>query len=495
MALKPAASLLAELQATFQFDLPGFIYLFPWGKGILADSAPENWQIELAQKISKRLKDGAKSSADLVEAVVISGRGVGKTTFCAWASLWWLLTRPNCKGVITANTGDQIQTKTWPEIGKWLSLLPPQIASYVHKTATRLSCNLQQDQWFLSQQTWSEERPEAMQGEHSDHGLCIMDEASAMPQCIIDAVAGGLNTGHNLWIMFGNPTRPDGPFLDAHARNDVISMRIDSMTVDRPSVNKALMQRWVQQYGDDSDFCRINIHGQPPRSGVNQFIPTWLIETARQRVLDEEAYSCFPRVLGVDVAGSGVDSTIITRRQGPWLPPQPCRQIRGVDPVELADIIQDERRLYRAKTSFVDGVGIGAGTCAMLKRIGEPFINVGAAGSMAKAARAAAADGGIAETANLPTLLWARMRDWLRDGGSLYNAPPELIKELISRQYYTNANGRSPGLIMLEPKESMNKSPDWADSLAVTFAANVTADDLMDRQLRPVIKDYHLLEY
>ena len=41
----------------------------------------------------------------------------------------------------------------------------------------------------------------------------------------------------------------------------------------------------------------------------------------------------------------------------------------------------------------------------------------------------------------------------------------------------------------------MNKSPDWADSLAVTFAANVTADDLMDRQLRPVIKDYHLLEY
>jgi hypothetical protein len=489
------ASLLSDLQGRFRYDLPGFIYLFPWGDGVLSGVEPEEWQLKLARSVSDRLRAGAKRPADLVEAVVISGRGVGKTAFCAWVSLWWLLTRVNCKGVITANTGDQIQTKTWPEIGKWLSMLPKEIAVFVNKTATRLSCTLQPDQWFLSQQTWSEERPEAMQGEHSDHGICIMDEASAMPQAIWDAVAGGLNTGHNLWLSFGNPTRPDGPFIDAQAQKGVIAMRVDSMEVKRSSVNKDLMRRWVEQWGDDSDFCRINIHGLPPRSGVNQFIPSWLIETARQRVIDEDAYSCFPRVLGVDVAGSGVDATVITRRQGPWLPPQPCRQVRGVDVVELADVIQEERRLYRAKTSFVDGVGIGAGTCAALKRLGEPFINVGAAGSRVKAQRAAAYDGGIAEAANLPTLLWARMRDWLRDGGSLYNAPKELLAELGGRQFYTTGQGRTPGLIMLEPKDSMRKSPDFADSLAMTFAANITVGEFDDLHEEGVIRYYEMLDF
>jgi hypothetical protein len=45
-----------------------------------------------------------------------SGHGIGKSTLVAWIVNWILTTRPLCQGTVTANTYQQLETKTWAAI-------------------------------------------------------------------------------------------------------------------------------------------------------------------------------------------------------------------------------------------------------------------------------------------------------------------------------------------------------------------------------------------
>jgi hypothetical protein len=65
--------------------------------------------------------------------------------------------------------------------------------------------------------------------------------------------------------------------------------------------------------------------------------------------------------------------------------------------------------------------------------------------------------------------MWFEMADWIKTRGSLPNIP-ELIPELTQPQYYFAPSGK----LMLESKDQIKKrlqrSPDLADALALTFA-------------------------
>ena len=54
-----------------------------------------------------------------VRTSVVSGHGVGKSALTAWIADFITSTRPHSKGIVTANTAPQLETKTWAEIVKW----------------------------------------------------------------------------------------------------------------------------------------------------------------------------------------------------------------------------------------------------------------------------------------------------------------------------------------------------------------------------------------
>ena len=72
------------------------------------------------------------------------------------------------------------------------------------------------------------------------------------------------------------------------------------------------------------------------------------------------------------------------------------------------------------------------------------------------------------ENYNLRALMWREMRDWIANGASLPN-DQELRVDLTGLRY-----GYRGGLLLIEAKEEAKKrglkSPDRADSLALTFA-------------------------
>ena len=52
-------------------------------------------------------------------SAVASGHGIGKTALIAWLIHWFMATRPDPQIVVTANTKNQLDSKTWRELAKW----------------------------------------------------------------------------------------------------------------------------------------------------------------------------------------------------------------------------------------------------------------------------------------------------------------------------------------------------------------------------------------
>ena len=101
---------------SFRFDpLKCVKYAFPWGEGELADSTgPRQWQREKLESLRDHLTNQATRYIPYLEAVA-SGHGIGKSAEVAFIIHWALSCWEDARIVVTANTGDQLQTKTVPE--------------------------------------------------------------------------------------------------------------------------------------------------------------------------------------------------------------------------------------------------------------------------------------------------------------------------------------------------------------------------------------------
>ena len=84
-------------------------YAFPWGEGELSGyGGPDAWQRDVLKHIRDNL-----SRREPLRVAVASGHGIGKSALVAWLILWSLSTCPDARGIVTANTGSQLKTKTW----------------------------------------------------------------------------------------------------------------------------------------------------------------------------------------------------------------------------------------------------------------------------------------------------------------------------------------------------------------------------------------------
>ncbi|HGV5226829.1 TPA: terminase, partial [Escherichia coli] len=59
---------------------------------------------------------------------------------------------------------------------------------------------------------------EALAGEHADHLLYIIDEASGVSDKAFSVITGALTGKDNRILLLSQPTRPSGYFYDSHHR-------------------------------------------------------------------------------------------------------------------------------------------------------------------------------------------------------------------------------------------------------------------------------------
>lgn len=476
--------LLADQMVEFYADPLGFVlFAFPWGSGDLANAPhnrPDQWQetslVEIGNAVKERSFDGT-SPVEAIRVATASGHGIGKSTLTAWLILWLMSTRPHCKGVVTANTSSQLETKTWAELAKWTKRC---ITSHWFKLSTgkmsmRIAHRDHPETWRCDAQTCREENSEAFAGLHAANStpFYIFDEASAVPDVIWDVAEGGMTDGEPMWFAFGNPTRNSGRFRECFGkfRHRWITKQIDSRTAALP--NKEQIKQWIADYGEDSDFVRVRVRGVFPRAGSMQLIPSDIVMEAAQRDPYTTIYD--PLVMGVDVARFGEDQSVILCRRGRDARMH-LERYRGLDTMQLAARVAACIAQQKPDAVFIDETGVGGGVVDRLRQLGHTVwgVNFGAAAD-------AHVDGEL--VANKRAEMWVKMRGWLKEGGAIPNEP-DLISDLIAVEYGYRDNGE----IILEKKDDMRKrglaSPDLADALALTFAHPVAARQMAGPSLQ-----------
>lgn len=475
--------------AQYSTDPLGWVYYsFPWGEGALAGhEGPDKWQID----ILKALRDGLLTLNEAIQIAVASGHGIGKSALVSWLILWSLSTFTDTKGVVTANTSTQLKTKTWAELAKWFPLFIARHWFDLEATSIHAKDPAHEKTWRIDAVPWSKNNTEAFAGLHNQGKriVIIFDEASAIDDVIWQVSEGALTDKDTeiVWVAFGNPTRNTGRFADCFGinRHRWIHKSIDSR--DARMTNKEQIDKWIEDYGEDSDFVKVRVRGIFPSSSALQVIPLDLVERAlaRGKTIQPMEYNFAPKIIGVDVARYGDDSSCISLRQG--LKGDVIWRGRNIDTMSLADVVASLEDKYKADAVFIDVGNMGAGVIDRLRQLGRSPIEI--AFSMRPM---------DARYLNKRAEIWWRMKEWLDAGGALpthdvsaNNIREDLIADLTAPEYYFTPNGKK----VLESKEDMKKrglpSPDKGDSLALTFASPV----LPKQEQREVKQDFDLFTW
>lgn len=471
---------LREALASFRHDPLGFVlFAFPWGvEGTeLADeTGPRDWQIVTLKLIAEKLTAGDVQGA--IRIATASGHGIGKSALVAWIILWALSTLPLTKVVITANTGDQLRTKTWPEVSKWFNLLVCRHWFKFEATSIARRNASGSKEWRCDAATWSENNTAAFAGLHNKGRRIVLlfDEASQIADKVWEVAEGALTDEDTeiLFLVFGNPTENTGRFRECFAGGRFAHRwhprQIDSRLV--PGTNKAEIDKWIEDWGEDSDFVRVRVKGQFPRGGGMQFIDGETVEAAAKR--EPISHIRQPLIMGVDVARFGEDQATVYFRRGLDARTIDPQKFRGLDLVTLSGKVAELAMLNGAAAIFIDETGMGSGVVDMVRKM-LPGIMVLGINNNGKADRYMMGSD-MPASAHKGDEMWVSMRAWLKTGA--IPDDPELKAELTGRQYGYNPNTE----IMLEKKDDMKKrglsSPDNADGLALTFAYPVA--DLPD---------------
>jgi hypothetical protein len=479
----PIGQLFDEL-ARFKYDPLGFVqWAFPWEQEhteLVDETGPEEWQIEHLTSLRDRMAEGESPNVIIREAVS-AGHGVGKSAEVAWIILWAISTAADTRGVVTANTDTQLRTKTWAELSKWYQIFKARELFTLTATSLFIANDpVRAKGWRIDQIPWSENNSEAFAGLHNKGKrlLLIFDESAGIADVIWEKADGAMTDANTqiIWCVYGNPTRTTGRFHDAckAAKSRFKYRRVDARTVR--FTNKAEIAAWIDEYGEDSDYVRVKVKGEFPRAGFANFISPELVGQARRRRLDERQYKVHPKVMSVDPARFGDDFSVISLRQGHKLLFQV--QISGFDGPALAgkclEIVKEHGPVH---TLVYDAVGNGADFDTSIKR--TPGINAALLpvmwGQPAKDEK---------EYFNQRSEAWGKMRTWLEN--AQIPDMDDLENQLCSLDYGYDAKFRIQLQSKKDCKKNAGKSPDRADSLALSFVPDLIDRKITNSRVRPV---------
>jgi hypothetical protein len=464
----------AAIAAKHRRDPLGFVLdAYPWGEPgtpLANHPGPDVWQREILEYIRDNLGKGRP-----LRIAVAGGVGPGKSALMAWIVNWGMVTCVDTRCRVTANTGPQITTATWPEITKWhrMSLF----ADWFEAGDRRLRSNdpARKDSWRCDAITWDEHRPEAFAGFHNAGRRIIygFDESAGIADPIFkesEGILSGSEDTEIIWLCLGNPTRTDTTFRTffAGGKNAHLwkAWHIDTRAA-RMS-DKAQIAEWIESYGFDSDFVRVRVLSQFPRAGATQFISSELVAGAADPKRDEDVTLNDPLVLGVDVARFGDDKTVFRFRRGRDARSIKPVKFRGLDTMQVAARVAEAYERWKPDAIFIDNGGFGAGVVDRCNYLKLPVTGIDFGGRPDREIQGR--EQGIWYF-NKRAEMWGTLRDWL--SGGMIDPDPELASDLPAVEYgYAMRDSRD--CIVLEKKEHMKarglSSPDDGDALALTFA-------------------------
>lgn len=290
----------------------------------------------------------------------------------------------------------------------------------------------------------------------------VLDEVAQMPKELwTEIVYPALMDSHG-WALFIGTPKGINLFSELFARgqdslfaNEWISQKFtcyetDALSKDEIEIYKKSVPDEVFKREMLCDFSA---------SAVDQLISYDEVLKASERTLPIYANNDCDYVMGVDVARFGNDRSVITIRQGQMIFDPICLQ--GASTVELAETVKRMATERNITQIYVDGTGVGGGVVDILNAQGI-FVNDINFGhkSLDK------------QYKNKRTEMWCRMADWIRRGGCLPKRA-DLLSEIATPYFYYSDDNQKFLETKKQIRDRLGKSPDLADSLALTFAEDL----------------------
>ena len=301
------------------------------------------------------------------------------TTSAALLIHWFALTRDalgiDWKVPITAGAWRQLEQFLMPEVHKWAKALRWDRIGRECYTRDELK-KLNLDLGFGRAFAVASNVPAYIEGAHADHILYVFDESKSIIDGTFDAAEGAFSGagsgGREAYALASStPGEPIGRFYDLHMQKEGYKdWHPRSITLQETIAAGRNNQEWADnrklQWGEDSQMYHNRVLGEFYASDVDSIIPLSWIEAAVERWYETRDAAAKHELkipplerVGVDVARSGSDKTVIAR-------------IRGLRVEELQysfheDTTKTEARVKMASADSdtaivtIDADGVGAG--------------------------------------------------------------------------------------------------------------------------------------
>ena len=192
-------------------------------------------------------------------------------------------------------------------------------------------------------------------------------------------------------------------------------------------------------------------------SDERSLISSVFVQKARKAAAEYDRSA--PKIIGVDPARFGDDSTVIYIRQGRIA--ERIAKVRGKDTMEVVGIIINAINRYTPDAVYVDVGGIGAGIYDRLKEMNYRIVRDVNFGSEPLDKK---------KYINKRAEMWGIMNEWLSNPPAQIPDDDDIEIDLCGLRYSYDSHGR----MKIESKEDAKKrgikSPDEGDALALTFA-------------------------
>lgn len=457
-----------------------------------------------------------KTVAENDRVAIAACHDVGKSFLMARIAMWFLNCFPNSKVITTAPTFNQVEKILWSELRSAHAKAKFPLGGKLNMTDWSFSPD-----WFAlgfsprNETTGGEGQgtQSSFQGFHAAHLLVIFDEATGISPNIWTMAEGLLTSAHVKFVAIGNPTSSaseffrcfkdplwkkvylscfDSPNLQANNINNVEDLKkeiekvqsitnddealkyLDSYKVVRPYL---LTAKWVvansRKWGIEHPLTVSKVLGRFPQAGDNTLVPLGVIEDSQRRVYWPTKTD--RKILGVDVARFGTDSTELTALHGKkQLGRKPLFKRSTTEVV--GEIINYSREVFEGwpDVIVVDETGLGGGVVDILREEAPKDCEI----------RGVQFGGGVecdgpkscehkdcekAKYADMKARMFGYLEDDMKDpeGLALLNDGVYLDELPTIRKKYDKK-----GRMVIESKDDYKKrtgrsSPDRADSLAL----------------------------
>jgi len=320
------------------------------------------------------------------------------------------------------------------------------------------------------------DKPDRLRGIYLDG--CVLDEYAQVKQNVYGEIIVPALTDRNGFAYFIGTPKGQNQFYDRYLK----ALKDDRYFVccyRADETNVLTDQQIADMKKEMTDIeIRQELLCDFTASASNVVIPIDVVTEAAARSIRPDQVQGLPLIMAVDVARFGDDNSYITFRQGLWMDKQ--IKLHGLNTMELASQIANLYWKRRPDLLVIDGGAMGPGVIDRLRQMGIPVTEINFQQRAINSER----------YANIRAEMYFGTLEWLQQGGCIPN-DPDLKAELTVTEYkFTSA-----GKIILQPKEEIKeltgRSPDAADSMALTFAVPIHKASTGRRTVVKANTDYY----